>query len=132
MSGMATLHKPSQLFVGPFVGSVLWTEVGYRPVPRRVGLGSQGQHPRLVVWRSLGDRNGYRERRLLYRDQLALGIGHINVGATQLTVLDPGTLGLFETGLMGIAGMFRRKRIGSQLRFAGSPRHSTHALFACR
>ena len=44
--------------------------------------------------------------------QLTQGIGHISLGTTQLTTPEPGTLGLFGTGLVGIAGMFRRKLIG--------------------
>jgi len=41
--------------------------------------------------------------------QLAKGIGHISLGATQLSIPEPGTLGLLGTGLIGIAGIFRRK-----------------------
>jgi hypothetical protein len=42
--------------------------------------------------------------------QLNQGIGHITLGTTQLTTPEPGTLGLLGTGLLGIAGMFRRKK----------------------
>jgi hypothetical protein len=41
------------------------------------------------------------------------GIAHIRSGSTNLTVPEPGTLGLLGTGLVGIAGMFRRKLIGA-------------------
>ncbi|MFZ0799620.1 MAG: PEP-CTERM sorting domain-containing protein, partial [Terriglobales bacterium] len=46
---------------------------------------------------------------ILSRGQLNQGIGHVNMGKNQLTVPEPGTLGLLGTGLLGIAGMFRRK-----------------------
>lgn len=45
--------------------------------------------------------------------QLANGIAHIGGGTTNLAVPEPGTLGLLGTGLLGIAGMFRRKILGS-------------------
>jgi PEP-CTERM motif len=41
--------------------------------------------------------------------QLGKEIGHISLGTTQLSIPEPGTLGLLGTGLIGIAGIFRRR-----------------------
>jgi len=45
------------------------------------------------------------------KGQLSQGIGHIRVGNTTLSSSpEPGTLGLLGTGLVGIAGIFRRRK----------------------
>ena len=47
---------------------------------------------------------------ILNRGQLNQGIGHLTGGTTGLSTPEPATLGLLGTGLLGIAGIFRRKR----------------------
>ena len=39
------------------------------------------------------------------------GMGHIKMGSGTLTTPEPGTLGLLGTGLLGLAGIFRRKKV---------------------
>jgi len=43
------------------------------------------------------------------KGQLGKGIGHIGTGGGHINTPEPGTLGLLGTGLLGVAGMFRRK-----------------------
>ena len=45
------------------------------------------------------------------KGQLNQGIGHISMGGTTIVTPEPGTLGLLGTGLVAVAGMFRRKLI---------------------
>ena len=95
------------IFTGGFTGDIAWTLVSQ--------TGSK------LVYTLSGDLSGQLYNGVMvtgqtsqtittHPGQLAKGIGHITLGNTELTTPEPGTLGLLGTGLLGIAGMFRRKR----------------------
>jgi hypothetical protein len=101
----------STLFSGSFVGPIDWTldsKVGPKETFTLTG-DIAGTLYNGVSVTGTTSQNFY-----TYNGQLIAGIGHITVGNTALnTIPEPGTLGLLGTGLVGIAGIFRRKLMAS-------------------
>jgi hypothetical protein len=98
------------IFSGSFVGPISWTLTsppGQKNLTYTLSGTIQGMlyNGRMVTGTTT-------QNIFTVQGQLAQGIGHIRVGTTNLTAPEPGTLGLLGTGLLGIAGMFRRKLMG--------------------
>jgi PEP-CTERM motif len=99
------------LFAGSFTGPISWTL-----------LSSNGQESSFALTGTISgmmyngrDVTGTTTQyiNIFSRGQLNQGIGHVNMGGGNLSTPEPGTLGLLGTGLVSLAGMFRRKLIGA-------------------
>lgn len=96
------------LFTGSFVGPITWT-VTSAPGSSSLTFTLKGTISGMLY---TGQMISGTTTQLLYSSagQLPKEIGHINMGSTHLSTPEPGTLGLLGTGLIGIAGIFRRRR----------------------
>lgn len=98
------------IFSGSFVGPISWTLTsppGQKNLTYTLSGTIQGMLYNGHIVTGTTTQNIFS-----VQGQLAQGIGHIRVGSTTITTPEPGTLGLLGTGLLGIAGMFRRKLTG--------------------
>jgi hypothetical protein len=104
-------HGKMTLFTGSFVGPIDWTLISQSGPKDTYALTGDVKG---VLWNGATvNLKATEDILILSAAQGAKGIGHITLGNTQLAIPEPGTLSLFGTGLVGIAGIFRRKLLGS-------------------
>jgi hypothetical protein len=99
------------IFSGSFVGPIVWTLTsapGAKTLTYSLTGTIQGMLYNGRIVSGVTTQNFFTTA-----SQLNSGIAHIRGGTTTLSTPEPGTLGLLGAGLVGVAGMFRRKLMGA-------------------
>jgi hypothetical protein len=95
------------IFSGSFTGPIAWTLVSVTGQKRSYTL--SGTITGMLFNGHIVTGTTTQNVNINSNGQLNQGAGHISMGTTGISTPEPGTLGLLGTGLVGIAGMLRRK-----------------------
>jgi hypothetical protein len=98
------------IFTGSFTGPIVWTLVSQ--TAQKSSFTLSGTITGMLYNGHMVTGTTTQTININSAGQLNQGIGHVNMGTTGITTPEPGTLGLLGTGLIGIAGMLRRKLVG--------------------
>jgi hypothetical protein len=106
------MSSPVALFTGSFIGPITWTVVSHTGLYNYVftlsgeiyGMLYNGRYATGTTTQTI-----YAYKNQWYRD----GKGVLGLGTIGLNTPEPGTLVLFGTGLIAVAGAVRRKLFGS-------------------
>jgi len=98
------------LFTGSFSGPVTWAldSAGKQASTYTLSGDLTGT---LYTGRAVTNAQTSQNITISSKGQLNQGIGHITMGTGTIVTPEPGTLGLLGTGLVAVAGMFRRKLV---------------------
>jgi hypothetical protein len=100
------------LFTGSFSSTVTWTFTGVSGVAGKTRDYTLSGSLSGVNWLGNTTTGLTTQNISITPTNFMLSKGHINMGSESFSTPEPGTFGLLGTGLIGIAGMFRRKLMG--------------------
>jgi PEP-CTERM motif-containing protein len=111
VSGVGHYGQPKgTIFNGAFIGPISWTVISHVNANYIFALSGtiEGQ-----IWTGRSVTGTTTQTIYAYTDQWPTDHkGGIRLGSTQMAVPEPGTLGLFGTGLIVLAGAMHRKLVG--------------------
>jgi len=110
LTGIGKYKGKVALFTGSFEGPITWTVISTQRGSQQMEFELSGTIVG-TLWNGHEATGSTQQYFFSSNNQFTQGIGHIRMGSTTVSASpEPSTLGLLGTGLLGIAGLFRRKK----------------------